>query len=104
MMMNRLSDRLSNFVTAVKNFRIKQVLIIAFASFFLLVNTACSAQRSDVSSVRGADNRQSAQRQNDPAEQKTGLREFTDRQDGKSRPDLGSYVDKTLEQMQRRRN
>ncbi|HEY9642833.1 MAG TPA: DUF6658 family protein [Coleofasciculaceae cyanobacterium] len=89
-MINQFFNRFASFVS---KFQLKQVLAIVFASFFLLVSTACSAQPDKLSSVRGADNRQSVQRPNNPVGQKTGLREFTDRQDGKDRPDLSSYVD-----------
>jgi hypothetical protein len=92
-MINQFFNRLSSPFAFIKKLQLKQALIIAFASFFLLINTACGAQPKEVSSTRGADNRQSVQRQNNPTGQKTGLREYTDRQDGKSRPDLSSYVD-----------
>lgn len=92
-MINQFFNRLTNITSTLRKIQLKQTLIVVFASFFLLVNTACSAAPNKVSSVNGADNRQSVQRPTKDIGQKTGLREFTDRKDGNSRPDLSSYVD-----------
>jgi hypothetical protein len=93
LMNNQFFNRLNRISDIVRKFRIKQALIVVFASFFLLVNTACSAQPTKISSAKEADSRQSVQRPNKQVGQKTGLHEFTDRKDGKNRPDLSSYVD-----------
>lgn len=70
--------------TFVKRLRLERVLIIVLASVLLLTTTACNPSSSNVSGSGSYQER---------AGQPTGIREYTDRADNKSRPDMNSYSD-----------
>lgn len=80
-MNNKFFNTLSN---AVKRFRLERVLIVVLAGVLVLVTTACGANSPSVSGTGEYHER---------AGQPTGIREYTDRADNKSRPDMGSYSD-----------
>lgn len=68
----------------VKHFRLERFLIVVLASVLLLVTTACGPSSPSVSGTGEYHER---------AGQPNGIREYTDRADNKSRPDLSSYSD-----------
>lgn len=68
----------------VKRFRLERFLIVVLASVLLLVTTACSPGSPSVSGTGEYHER---------VGQPDGIREYTDRADSKSRPDLSSYSD-----------
>lgn len=74
-------DSMSNLV---KRLHLERVLIIVLASVLLLVTTACNTNSPSVSGTGSYQER---------AGQPTGIREYTDRADNKSRPDVSSYSD-----------
>lgn len=78
---NSVFDTVSNFV---KRLRLERVFILVLASVLVLVTTACNPGSPSAS---GGGNYQ------ERAGQPTGIREYTDRADNKSRPDVSSYRD-----------
>lgn len=68
----------------VKRFRLGQILTIVLAGVLVLVTTACNPNSPSVSGTGEYHER---------AGQATGIREYTDRADSKSRPDVNSYSD-----------
>lgn len=86
--MNSLKDNLFNRATqiaaALKNIRVERLLILVFAGILVLTTTACNPSSPSVSGVGSYHER---------VGQPQGLREYTDRADGKSRPDVSSYKD-----------
>lgn len=83
-MINKISNWTANIASALKQFRLERVLIIVLAGVLVLTTTACSPDSPSVSGTGSYNSRRG---------QPTGLREYTDRSDGKSRPDVGSYDD-----------
>jgi len=78
---NNVFDAMTNLV---KRLRLERVFIIVLASVLVLVTTACNPNSPNVSGTGSYQER---------AGQPTGIREYTDRADNKSRPDVGSYSD-----------
>lgn len=67
-----------------KGIQLGRVFIIALVGILVLVTTACSPNSPEVSGTGSYHER---------VGQPQGLHEFTDRADGKSRPDMSSYRD-----------
>lgn len=80
-MNNKFFNTMSN---AVKRFRLERVVIVVLAGILFLTTTACSPNSPSVSGTGEYHER---------AGQPTGIREYTDRADNKSRPTVGSYSD-----------
>jgi hypothetical protein len=80
-MMNTL---ISKTLDVFKSLRIERALVIILAGVLVLVTTACNPNSPSAVGT-GSYNERIGQPQ--------GLHEFTDRPDGKSRPDLSSYRD-----------
>lgn len=86
--MNNLKSNLFNRATqiaaALKKVRVDRLLILVFAGILVITTTACNPSSPSVSGTGSYQER---------VGQPQGLREYTDRADGKSRPDLSSYRD-----------
>lgn len=80
-MNNKIFNAVSDFV---KHFRLERVVIIVLAGVLVLVTTACSPSSPSASGTGEYHER---------AGQPTGIREYTDRADNRSKPDLSSYRD-----------
>lgn len=76
---------------AVSSFRPARVLTILLIGLLVITTTACNPPAPRSSTVG------SGTSYNDKAVQNPGLREYTDRADGKSRPDLSSYRDESAQ-------
>lgn len=74
----------SKALSALKSLQIGRALVIILAGVLVLVTTACNPSSPQVSGTGTYHER---------VGQPQGLHEFTDRPDGKSRPDLSSYRD-----------
>jgi hypothetical protein len=85
-MTNKVLSGLNNIVSVFKQFRLERIFIVVLAGCLVLVTTACSPNSPSVSGSGSY---------NERVGQPNGLREYTDRADNKSRPDLSSYQDKT---------
>jgi hypothetical protein len=85
-MTNKALSGLNNIVSVFKRFRLERIFIVVLAGCLVLVTTACSPD-SPRASGSGS--------YNERVGQPNGLREYTDRADSKSRPDMSSYQDKT---------
>lgn len=80
-MNKNLFDRVAN---AIKQFGLQRIVVAVLASILLVTTTACNVD-SPVASGTGSTHERVGQ--------PTGLREYTDRADGKNRPDMSSYSD-----------
>lgn len=85
-MTNKVLNGLNNIVSVFKQFRLERIFIVFVAACLVLVTTACSPDSPRASGTGSY---------NERVGQPNGLREYTDRADNKSRPDLSSYQDKT---------
>ena len=84
--MNQFLSSVRNSVAALFNpLRLDRVLAVLLAGFLVFSTAACNPSSPSVSGVGGS--------ATDKVSQPTGLREFTDRADGKSRPDFETYSD-----------
>lgn len=80
-----MNNKIFNVIpTVVKRFRLERVVIVVLAGVLFLMTTACSPNSPSVSGTGEYHER---------AGQPTGIREYTDRADNKSRPDMSSYSD-----------
>ena len=66
-------------------FRLDRVLVVLLAGCLVLFTAACNPSSPSVSGVGGT--------ATEKVSQPTGLREYTGRADGKSRPDFETYSD-----------
>lgn len=80
-MNKNLFDRVAS---AIKQLGFQKIVIAALASILLLTTTACNVDSPSASGTGSY---------NERVGQPTGLREYTDRADGKNRPDVSSYND-----------
>jgi hypothetical protein len=85
-MTHKVLNGLNNIVSVFKQFRLERIFIVVVAACLVLVTTACSPDSPRVSGSGSY---------NERVGQPNGLREYTDRADNKSRPDLSSYQDET---------
>lgn len=83
-MSNMNKNLFGRVVNAVKQLGLQRIVIVALASILLLTTTACNVDSPSASGTGSYQER---------AGQPNGLREYTDRADGKSRPDMSSYND-----------
>jgi hypothetical protein len=84
--MNQLMSNASAAITEFFNrFRLDRILMVLLAGFLVLFTAACNPSSPSASGVGGS--------YTEKVSQPTGLREYTDRADGKSRPDLETYSD-----------
>ena len=84
--MNQFISNASKAFTELFNqLRLDRVLAILLVGFLALSTAACNPSSPSVSGVGGS--------ATEKVSQPTGLREYTDRADGKSRPDLETYSD-----------
>jgi hypothetical protein len=86
--MNRFISNASATLTDLfSRLRLDRILAIMLAGFLALSTVACNPSSPSVSGVGGS--------YTEKVSQPTGLREYTDRADGKSRPDFETYSDGT---------
>lgn len=89
-MNNKISEAMSDFI---KRLRLERILIVVLAGVLLLVTTACNPSSSNVSSKPNSPSVSGPGDYHERAGQPIGIREYTDRADKKSRPDMDSYSD-----------
>lgn len=83
-MKNMIFDAFTSVASFLKRLPVARILVVFLASCLLLTTTACNTDSPDVVGTGSYDKR---------INQPTGLREYSDRADQKSRPDLNSYND-----------
>jgi hypothetical protein len=84
--MNQFISNASAALTEVfGRLRLDRILVVMLAGFLILSTVACNPSPPSVSGVGGS--------YTEKVSQPTGLREYTDRADGKSRPDFETYSD-----------
>ena len=84
--MNQFISNASQAISALFNqLRLDRVLVILLTGFLVLSTAACNPSSPSASGVGGS--------ATEKVTQPTGLREYTDRADGKSRPDFQTYSD-----------
>lgn len=84
--MNQLMSNAIATVTSFFNqFRVERLLIVLLAGCLVLFTTACNPPSPSASGVGGS--------YTEKVTQPTGLREYTNRADNKSRPDAATYKD-----------
>jgi hypothetical protein len=91
-MNSNLFEKVKAAFSKISSFRIARALTVVMIGLLVITTTACNPSSPQASNVGSG-----GTTYNDRAIQNPGLREYTDREDGKSRPDLGSYRDESAQ-------
>jgi hypothetical protein len=84
--MNELmSNAISTATAFFKQVRLERLLVVLLAGCLVLFTTACNPSSPSASGV--------GRSYTEKVSQPTGLREYTNRADGKTKPDLSTYQD-----------
>lgn len=87
-----LFEKVKAAISKFSSFRLAKALTVVVLGLLVITTTACNPSSPQASNVGSG-----GTTYNDKVIQNPGLREYTDRQDGKSRPDLGSYRDESAQ-------